>query len=87
MNKLITLIMDVGEQMLINGAEVNRVEEAIRRMGAAYGATRVDAFIITSNMEVSIYGVDGEIYTQTRRVTELTTNIEKLHRFSNRHSK
>lgn len=83
MNKLITLIMDIGEQMLINGAEVNRVEESVRRMGAAYGATRVDAFIITSNMEVSIYGVDGEIYTQTRRVTELTTNIEKLHRLSN----
>ena len=82
MNKIITLIMDVSEQMLTNGAEVGRVEESLRRMGLAYGAARVDAFIITSNMQVSVFTADGNTYTQTRRVTELTTNIEKLHRLN-----
>lgn len=82
MKKVITLIMDIGEQMLINGAEVSRVEDSLRRMGTAYGAARVDAFIITSNMQVSVFGKDGKTYTQTRRITDLTTNIEKLHRLN-----
>ena len=32
------LVMDIGEQMLISGAEVHRVEESVARMSAALGA-------------------------------------------------
>lgn len=30
-------ILDIGEGMLCSGAEVNRVEEMLIKMGAAYG--------------------------------------------------
>lgn len=83
MEKALDIIMDIGEQMLLSGAEVSRVEESISRLGAAFGAVRTDAFIITSSMEVSLHDENGVNYTQTRRVLSSTTDIEKLHRLNN----
>lgn len=74
--------MDIGEQMLISGAEVHRVEESISRICRAFGAVRVDVFIITSSMVVTVHTRGGETYTQTRRVTSTNTNYEKLHRLN-----
>ncbi len=82
MKKLLSYAMDIGEQMLISGAEVHRVEESIYRMCYALGAIRVDVFIITSSMVVTIHTSDGNIYTQTRRVTSSSSNFEKLHRLN-----
>ena len=82
MIKLFGYAMDIGEQMLISGAEVHRVEESIRRICYAFGAVRVDVFIITSSMVVTIHTTDNKTYTQTRRVTSTTTNYEKLHRLN-----
>ena len=82
MLKLFECAMDIGEQMLISGAEVYRVEESINRMCYAFGAKRVDVFIITSSMVVTIYTNEGETFTQSRRVTTTKFNIEKLHKLN-----
>ena len=79
MTKLIGYVMDIGEQMLISGAEVHRVEDSITRMCHALGAVRVDVFIITSSMVVTIHTNDGNTYTQTRRVTVTNFDFERLH--------
>ena len=79
MKKLIGYAMDIGEQMLISGAEVHRVEESISRICYALGAARVDVFIITSSMVVTVHTNDGNTYTQTRRVTSTNIDFEKLH--------
>ncbi len=79
MNRILNLIMDICEQMLISGAEVSRVEESVKRMGAAFGAQRSDAFIITSSMEVTLKDSEGNTYTQTRRISGSGTDIERLH--------
>lgn len=79
MNRILSLIMDIGEQMLLSGAEVSRVEESIRRMSCAFGAQRSDVFIITSNMEVTLKDSVGATYTQTRRILGIDTDIERLH--------
>jgi uncharacterized membrane protein YjjP (DUF1212 family) len=71
--------MDIGEQMLVCGAEVHRVEDSIARMCRAFGAKRIDVFIITSSMVVTIFDEDGESFTQTRRINGSGTDIEKLH--------
>lgn len=71
--------MDIGEQMLISGAEVHRVEESINRMCHALGAVRVDVFIITSSMVVTIQTADEKTYTQTRRVKTTNFDFERLH--------
>ncbi len=83
MVKLFGYAMDIGEQMLISGAEVHRVEESINRMCHALGAIRVDVFIITSSMVVTIHTNDGNTYTQTRRITTTSYDFQKLHYLNN----
>ena len=51
--------MTIGEQLLCCGAEVGRVEDTIRRICLAYGATRADVFSITSSIVTTIYGEDS----------------------------
>lgn len=82
MEKLLSCAMDIGEQMLVSGAEVHRVEESIERMCYAFGAKRIDVFIITSSMVASIYTADGHCHTQTRRITSSASNFEKIHQLN-----
>ena len=82
MERLLTLIMDVGEHMLRSGAEVDRAEESVRRMGISLGFSRIDVFIITSSIVVTAFCPDGKPITQTRRIESGTTDFEKLHRLN-----
>ena len=75
MRKTLGLIMDIGEEMLTSGAEVHRVEESINLMCTALGAKRVEVFIITSSMVVTIFDEQENSYTQTRRITSITTDF------------
>lgn len=72
------IAMDIGERLLICGAEVSRVEDTITRICRAYGARRVDVFTITSSIVVSAWGEDDVPFTQTRRVTGLSTDLHAL---------
>lgn len=78
MQRMLDCAMDIGEQMLLNGAEVHRVEDSIMRICYSFGATRVDVFSITSNMIASIHFPDGSVYTETRRITSSGTDFHKL---------
>lgn len=82
MEKLLICAMDIGEQMLISGAEVHRVEESIERMCYAFGAERVDIFTITSSMIATVYTADGKHFTASRRITTAVTNFEKIHQLN-----
>ena len=70
-------ILDIGEIMLVSGAEVNRVEDTVQRMAKAYGCNRVDVFTITSSIVVTVHR-EGKIYTQTRRIREYRTDIARI---------
>ncbi len=70
-------ILDIGEIMLVSGAEVNRVEDTVQRMAKAYGCNRVDVFTITSSIVVTVHR-DGEIYTQTRRIRDYRNDIARI---------
>lgn len=82
MQKLLSCVMDIGEQMLICGAEVHRVEDSMERMCKSFGVKRIDVFSITSSMVVTISMDDGTQYTQTRRINGSSTDMEKLHRLN-----
>ena len=77
-SKLLQAILDIAEEMLVCGAEVSRVEDSIERMGAAYGCTRVNAFIITSNIQVTLEDPEGNIITQIRRIVRNDVDFDKL---------
>lgn len=82
MKEMFACAMDIGEQMLLAGAEVHRAEESISRMCYAFGAKRVDVFIITSSIVVTLYTEENETYTQTRRVQSMKFNVQKLHKLN-----
>lgn len=79
MKELLNCAMDIGEQMLICGAEVHRVEDSMRRIFHAFDCRRVDVFIITSSMVVTVHAENGETFSQTRRITDTGTDFERLH--------
>ncbi len=79
MKKILECAMDIGEQMLISGGEVHRVEDSLKRILSASGAARIDVFIITSSMVVTIHTKDGDVLTQTRRITDTGIDFERLH--------
>lgn len=70
--------MSIGEQLLMSGAEVSRVEDTIKRICTAYGASRVDVFSITSSIVTTMYGEDFGVCTQTRRVAGMSNDLNKI---------
>lgn len=79
-SRLLQVVLDVAEEMLVCGAEVSRVEDSIERMCVAYGCDymRINAFIITSNIQVTMEDPDGKIITQIRRIVRSDVDFDKL---------
>ena len=82
MQKILSCILDIGEQMLLSGAEVHRVEDSIERMCSSYEIQRVDVFSITSSLVVTVFMKNGERYTETRRINGAGSDMERLHRLN-----
>ena len=59
-------ILIMGELMQTCGAEVFRVEDTLARMGKAYGVERMNVFVITSSIVITMELKDGRELTQTR---------------------
>lgn len=72
-------ILNMAEAMLSHGAEVNRVEDTVQRMGDAYGATQMQVFVITSSILVTMMCENGRQITQSRRLRDVgETDFYKL---------
>ena len=82
MIKSLICIADIGEQMLLSGGEVHRVEDSVTRMCKALGAVRVDCFIIPSSIVLTAVDENSESYTVTRRITKSGTDFTKLSRLN-----
>lgn len=80
--QLLTCALDIGEQMLISGAEIGRVEDSVRHICTAYGCRRTDVFTITSSIVVSVEDENRNFFTQTRRITGSHTDLSKLDRLN-----
>ena len=78
MKKLLDLALNIGEEMVLSGAEVHRVEDTLIRICTAFGAERVDVFITHSSMMATIHDVNGMPFTQTRRLFSVGNDFDKL---------
>ena len=78
MKKLLDIALDIGEEMILSGAEVHRVEDTLTRICTAFGAKRVDVFITHSSMIATIHDDSGNPFTQTRRTFSIGNNFDKL---------
>ncbi|XVG95145.1 threonine/serine exporter ThrE family protein [Eubacteriales bacterium KG127] len=81
--RILQCILDIGEEMLVCGAEVSRVEDSIFRMCKGYGCDRINVFIITNNMQVTFEAPDGKIITQIRTVLRYNPNYSMLDKLNN----
>ena len=86
MQSVLHQLMDLGMAMMANGAEVNRVEDTLNRLGRAYGARQTNVLVITSSIIITMIFPDGQELTQTRRIlnpggTDFT-KLEKLNALS-----
>ena len=78
-NQILHELLDIGQTLLTSGAEINRVEDTLTRLGRAYGAERVDIFVITSDIVLTMQFSDGVELTQTRRISRApSTDFQKL---------
>ena len=76
--KIVAGMLDIGEALLTSGAEVNRIEDTIIRIGEAYGFVRVDVLTITASIVLTVHTAQGESLTQTRRIRKTEINMEYL---------
>lgn len=84
-------LLVMGELMQSCGAEVFRVEDTLNRMGQAYGVERMNVFVITSSIIITMELSDGKELTQTRRIREAGgndfTKLEQLNALSREYCK
>ncbi len=76
--KLVACMLDMGEILLTSGAEVNRIEDTLMRIGSAYHFQRVDVFTITSSIVLTVHTEAGNIITQTRRIKSVRVDMERV---------
>ncbi len=75
---LLSLFLDIAEEMLTSGAETNRVEDSLFRILKSYGYEKVNVFCIPEFISVSFQDLEGEEVTATRRVYTSSNNMNHL---------
>ena len=84
--ELMDCLLDMGQMLLECGAEISRVEDTLSRMAKAYGCLRVDVFVITSIISLSMEFPMDEAITETRRIYSSSgtdfIRLENLNRIS-----
>lgn len=81
---MLPCLLNIGEAMLSSGADVRQVERILSRVGQAYGADKMNVFVITEVIVVTMTMPSGVEYTQTRRISETAsidfTKLEALNK-------
>ena len=79
---VVFIAIELGEQILRSGGEVSRVEDTIRRILTAYGATDID---VTAIMSLIVLNVDfgEETIVRARWITGGVTNLGRLSKLNN----
>ena len=76
--KVLSLALDLGKSMVQCGAEINRVEETVRRVCFAYGLSRTEVFSIISMVYATVIDKQGKTHTQMRRIYSYAPNFDRL---------
>ena len=80
--QILTYALDLGERMLILGAELGRVEDTLTRILNDEGANRVDVMTITTSIMVTAH-FDCDALTQLRRVSGTSYDMTALTHLNN----
>ena len=79
---LVQQILNIGNAMYRAGAEINRIEETLYRLGKAYGAEHVNVYAITSSIVVTMAFEGYPAVTHSRRIHRDSTDLTRLEEFN-----
>ena len=74
----INLILDIGEMLLSNGADVNRVEDTTMRLSSAFDFRDCQVHAINSSIILTLTAPGDTIITRARRITRIDTDLDKV---------
>ena len=74
-------VCEMGYRLLGCGAEIYRVEDTVRRLGAAYGL-KLEVFAIPNCLIVSFVDDEGKIHTRMRQAKMSSTDIQSLEAYN-----
>ena len=72
---------EIGVQLVRFGGEIQRVEDTVRRLLAAYGLEG-EVFAVPNCVWTSVLAPDGSTHARMRRVPAIATNIEGIERLN-----
>lgn len=75
---LVNTTVEVGYLLVVNGAEIYRAEESMRRIFRAYGVNSGEVFVIPTFLNVSISTPDGHPVTQIKRIPSREMDMDKV---------
>ncbi len=75
---ILSIALDIGEETLKCGGEIQRVEDTIIRICRAYGAESAEVFAITSLIIAEVKMPDGVRASHTRRVSGVYNHLARL---------
>ena len=81
-DRILRTALDVGENLLKNGAAVHRAEDTIERICRALGASHVEVFCIPSLVIASMRMKNGDYSSQTRRIYANNNNFCRMDRLN-----
>lgn len=77
--KLLRLLLGIGERMLESGAEIHRIEDTLDRVGRAAGAAHMNVMVITASIMITVGFGEDVMVTSSRRIRhEASTNFHVL---------
>ena len=77
---LVNTTADIGYLLIVNGAEISRAEESMRRVFCAYGSEDGEVFAIPNYLCVSVGAEDGRPVTAIRRIPPQQINMNRVER-------
>ena len=81
-NELLNTATDVAYALLESGAEIYRVEEAVMRIYAAYGAREGHIFAIPTLLILSLQDEDGKNLTTIRRLGNHGSDLARVNAYN-----
>lgn len=79
---LLNLVLDIGGELLENGAETYRVEDTMRRIVWAYGIEDTDGFVVPTCIITSITPREGPSVSKTRRIRSRRIDLNRVDRIN-----
>lgn len=80
--KVLSLALDIGKNMVKCGAEVNRAEQAVMRICYAYGMEKAQVFSIVSMIIATVVDEESGAHSQMRRSYSNGVNFGKLEKLN-----